>query len=106
MQNLTANAIKAVQDQSGSKITWHSYVKGENICLAISDNGPGLSKEQLKPLFESESAVNLKSGLGFHIVRDLAKAIGCQISVLNMAVKGTHFELTLHNTHSLIFLSR
>jgi signal transduction histidine kinase len=95
MQNLTANAVKVLQNQPDGKITWNAYLKGENICITISDNGPGLSQEQAKQLFEKESVVNLRTGLGFHIIRDLAKAIGCQVSLINIASKGTHFELAL-----------
>jgi signal transduction histidine kinase len=93
MQNLTANAVKALQNQVDGKICWKAYAQGENIRIAISDNGPGLSQEQAKQLFERESVVNLKTGLGFHIVRDLARSIGCKLLLDSLPGEGTRFEL-------------
>ncbi len=49
---------------------------------SISDNGPGIAAAQLKALYEDDAAISgARQGLGLHIIRDMAKAIGCVITL-------------------------
>ena len=63
--------------------------------LSIKDNGAGANKEQIKALFEEHDSVNTKTGLGLHIIRDLAKAIGCEIKMDAQNNVGTTFTLAI-----------
>ncbi|MEZ4904048.1 MAG: HAMP domain-containing sensor histidine kinase [Spirosomataceae bacterium] len=93
MQNLTNNAIKALKNTSNAKIEWIARQEQGKIVLAIIDNGPGVSAQQLNALYSEEASMGIKTGLGLHLIRDLAKAIACQISVESTPHIGTAFQL-------------
>ena len=95
MHNLTANAIKILKDKPNATIDWSCYQKDNQIMLSIKDNGAGANKEQIKALFEEHDSVNTKTGLGLHIIRDLAKAIGCEIKMDAQNNVGTTFTLAI-----------
>jgi signal transduction histidine kinase len=63
------------------------------VVLIISDNGPGLSEDMIQTLYNSDRAISGKTGLGLHLIRDLAKAIACQISVQSEPGVGSKFRL-------------
>ena len=94
MQNLTANAIKALDNRAEGSIEWKAVKeKGETI-LSITDNGPGINEEQAKALYQEGSSFNAKTGFGHHLIRDLAKAIRYRISVESAPGEGTRFVLS------------
>jgi signal transduction histidine kinase/tetratricopeptide (TPR) repeat protein len=115
MQNLTSNAIQALNnkpdriggpridgDAAGSPerfqpghIQWQAQSENGRVVLTISDNGSGMSESQLNALYTDDAAISGKSGLGLHLIRDLAKAIACQISVRSEPGTGTEFRLVL-----------
>ncbi len=95
MQNLTANAIKALQQTSGAAIEWKAWSEQDKIYFSITDNGPGISADQASTLFSETSITGAKHGLGLHIIRDLAKAIKCSVTVAPQAAGGTSFILSL-----------
>ena len=95
MQNLTANAVKALAGMSGASIVWKAWRSGGTVYCSISDNGPGISASQLKALYEDDAAITgAWQGLGLHIIRDMAKAIGCVVTLKPQAV-GAAFELAI-----------
>jgi C4-dicarboxylate-specific signal transduction histidine kinase len=81
MHNLTNNSIKALGTTPGSFISWKAWEDGSQKYLSITDNGPGATQEAFKPLYDDSAPIGSKNGLGLHIVRDLAKAINCQLLV-------------------------
>ena len=93
MQNLTSNALKALQNTPGGNIDWSARVVGDKTVLEIRDNGPGIQPEQAKALFSDTPAVNARTGFGLHLVRDLARAIHYTISVDSQPGLGTRFIL-------------
>ena len=95
MCNLTANASKALQVVSGAEIAWKAWEEENNVYLSISDNGPGVSSQQVKALYDETVTSGAKTGLGLHIIRDLAKAIGCVITLNAQKKEGTEFILCL-----------
>jgi len=93
MQNLTANAVKALANTPDARIEWKAFKEGEKILLSITDNGPGISGEQVKALYEDSAGVNSKTGFGMHLIRDLAKAIRYTVSISSQPGQGTTFTL-------------
>ncbi len=98
MTNLTANAVKALRGVSGGAIVWRARRAPDgSVFCSISDNGPGIAAAQLKALYEDDAAISgARQGLGLHIIRDMAKAIGCVITLRPQPV-GAAFELALAN---------
>lgn len=95
IRNLTSNAIKALEKTPNATIVWKSWQENERYYLSISDNGSGATQEQFKALYDETEVVGIKTGLGLHLIRDLAKAIDCLIAVETHADKGTVFVLSL-----------
>ncbi|WP_207512915.1 ATP-binding protein [Longitalea luteola] len=95
MRNLTGNAIKAVANTTNATVEWKAWEQNGNKYLSITDNGGGATDQQLEALFNDASPVGIKSGLGLHLVRDLAKTIACSISVHTAPGKGTAFQLSM-----------
>jgi signal transduction histidine kinase len=93
MRNFTSNAIKASEHTPNATICWKAYQKNNKTFLAITDNGPGASSEQLKALYDDKEVVGIKSGLGLHLIRDLAKSINATITIEPNQGNGTTFTL-------------
>ncbi len=96
IRNLTGNAIKAISkvkpDYSG-QIIWKAFQENNQNFLSITDNGAGATEDQFKALYDDSQVVGIKTGLGLHLIRDLANAIDCEISVKSSLESGTVFLL-------------
>ena len=92
IRNLTGNAIKALDKIENPTIDWKAWQEDSHTYLSITDNGSGASQEQFKALYDDKEVVGIKSGLGLHLIRDLAKAINCEIAV-DSSTTGTTFTL-------------
>lgn len=95
MQNLTSNAVKVLKDIPGTTVEWKVIPGEKSTILSIADNGPGLSPDQAKALTNESITDNARDGFGFHVIRDLAKAIQCQLEVKTEPGKGTIFSLII-----------
>ncbi|MDR6966584.1 signal transduction histidine kinase [Flavobacterium arsenatis] len=93
IRNLTGNAIKALEKTTNPTIVWKAWKENEKIYLSVSDNGPGINQDQFKALYDDKEVIGIKSGLGLHLIRDLAKSINCEISVTSEPTQGTIFTL-------------
>ena len=93
VRNLTSNAINVFTSTQNPTIIWKAWSENEKVHLSIHDNGPGASLEKFKALYDEKVVVGIKTGLGLHLIRDLAKAINCEISVDSKIGKGTTFTL-------------
>ena len=95
IRNLTSNAIKALNETEKPTIIWKAWQENNISYLSISDNGKGAENEQFKALYDDKEVAGIKSGLGLHLIRDLAKAIDCQIQVNSKVNEGATFTLKL-----------
>ncbi|MEZ4839638.1 ATP-binding protein [Flavobacterium sp.] len=95
IRNLTGNAIKALKEIENPTIKWKAWQENGKFYLSISDNGKGADSEQFKALYDDKEVVGIKSGLGLHLIRDLARAIHCEITVDSKLGEGTTFTLKL-----------
>ena len=95
MHNLTSNAIKALNNTSNGTIEWKAFEQNGKAILSITDNGPGVTNEQLKALYDETANSGSRHGLGLHIIRDLAKTIGCTVILQPEMKKGTTFFLNI-----------
>lgn len=94
IRNLTGNAIKALEKVNNPTINWKAWQEKGNTYLSVTDNGSGGTQEQFKALYDDTEVIGIKTGLGLHLIRDLAKAINCQISVDSKQDVGTTFTLS------------
>ncbi len=93
IRNLTSNAINVFTSTHNPHIVWKAYEEKEKPVLAITDNGPGADNEKFRALYDETEVIGIKTGLGLHLIRDLAKAIDCKIEVESEKEKGTTFTL-------------
>lgn len=95
IRNLTSNAINVFTSAQNPTIIWKAWQENGKSYLSISDNGKGADSDRFKALYDDKEVVGIKSGLGLHLIRDLAKAIDCEITVDSKLNEGTTFILTL-----------
>ncbi|HLP63572.1 tetratricopeptide repeat protein [Flavobacterium sp.] len=95
VRNLTGNAVKALVNVPHPMIIWKAFQENGNTYLSITDNGKGATDEEFKALYDEKEVSGIKSGLGLHLIRDLAKAIDCQIKVDTKVNEGTTITLKL-----------
>ena len=95
LQNLTANSIKALRQTPQAEICWQAWKQDDKTYLSITDNGPGIRKEELRALYDEKASRGSKNGLGLHIIRDLAKAIGCSINFRPATGSGAEFIIAI-----------
>ena len=93
MRNLTGNAIKALDKTPNAQIIWKAWQENGKNFLSITDNGPGGTQEKFKALYDESEVIGIKSGLGLHLIRDLANAINCKIEVCSKLNAGATFTL-------------
>ena len=106
IRNLTSNAINVLAEYVTSsaiekQIVWKAWQENGKKYLSITDNGPGASSENFKALYDDTQVVGIKSGLGLHLIRDLAKAIDCEIVVESKIDVETTFILKFKDLNSL-----
>lgn len=94
IRNLTANSIKALGQTTNAEIIWVAWTESNKTYLSIKDNGPGAKEEKFKALYSENEVVGINTGLGLHLIRDLASAINCKINVESSIGEGTKFILT------------
>lgn len=95
IRNLTGNAIKALEKTENPKIEWNAYTENGKTILTISDNGPGGTKEQFRALYDDLTVTGISTGLGLHLIRDLAKIINATITVNTTIGTGTTISIML-----------
>lgn len=100
IRNLTSNSINVVSTAVNPTIIWEAWQEKEICYLSIQDNGAGSSEDKFRALYDDTEVIGIKSGLGLHLIRDLAKAIHCNITVDSKINKGTTFILTFHQIES------
>lgn len=100
--NLIGNAIKFTQEGGCIKV-YLDRIK-DNVILNVSDNGPGIPKNDIKHLFQKFSKImysykNISkvkgSGLGLYISQKIIDLHHGEISVESKLGKGTSFIVTL-----------
>jgi len=100
MLNLLSNAIKFTP--SGGRITVACKDNGQMVEVQVSDTGVGIPAEKIEHIFEpfvqlerGQTAASAGTGLGLAISRDLARAMGGDLSATSKIDAGSTFTLTL-----------
>jgi signal transduction histidine kinase len=98
--NLLSNAVKFTA--GGGHVTVRSREQDGTVAIDVTDTGVGVAPESLASIFEpfvqvraDYTARNEGTGLGLAISRDLARAMGGELSATSEVGRGSTFTLTL-----------
>ncbi|MBU0973423.1 MAG: histidine kinase, partial [Proteobacteria bacterium] len=94
--NILINAAQAIAEKGEIRI--HTYVTGQDVKIAISDTGSGISPANLPKIFDpffTTKAVGKGTGLGMNIAYNIIKEHKGIIEVTSEIGKGTCFTITL-----------
>ena len=98
--NLLANAVKFTP--AGGRITIACAPAGERVAVTVADTGPGIAEDQQSAIFapfvqlgRSLTSGHEGTGLGLAISRDLARAMGGELTVQSIPGEGATFTLAL-----------
>lgn len=93
--NLLKNAMEAVASPGG-KIALKAIPVSHGIHIAITDNGCGITPEQMETIFSPFVTFKKNgTGLGLSITKQIIEAHGGNIQVKSIPGKGTCFEIFL-----------
>jgi two-component system nitrogen regulation sensor histidine kinase NtrY len=94
--NLIENALQAVAGSGVITVSVSPTEDGRGVCVAVSDDGPGLDaaaqRRAFEPFFSTKKA---GSGLGLTLVRKTALDHGGDVRLESNSGRGTRAVLTL-----------
>ncbi|MDQ2780644.1 MAG: PAS domain-containing protein [Pseudomonadota bacterium] len=99
LANLLSNAIK--YNRRGGWVRISAQTEGDQVAIAFSDSGPGLSAEQIARLFKPFERLGAArgpvagTGLGLALSLELAEAMGGHVSAASGEGVGSTFTLWL-----------
>ncbi len=96
MVNLLANAHQ--HTPTGTRVTVSGRVAGDEVCLTVQDDGPGIPTAELEAVFQRfyrRAAGDGGSGLGLAIARGLVELHGGRIWAESDPGRGTAFHVAL-----------
>jgi signal transduction histidine kinase len=102
--NLLSNAVKFTP--AGGRITVSAAAASNSVVMRVADNGIGMPAEKLPTIFDPFVQVDASrtrpaegTGLGLAISRDLARAMGGDLTVESEVGAGSTFTLVLPRSH-------
>ncbi|TCC93062.1 CheR family methyltransferase [Pedobacter hiemivivus] len=96
MLNLVTNAIKFSHPDRLPEISIKTEKKAQFILLTITDNGIGITKEEVDHIFKKYKRVNIAAegtGIGLYLIRKIVNASGGKIEVECAIDKGCTFKI-------------
>ena len=105
--NLLSNAMKFTE--RGGRISVSSFADGEHAGIRVADTGVGIAADKLESIFEPFVQIGRTFatshegvGLGLAISRDLARAMGGDLTAKSVPGVGSNFELTLQRAGATV----
>jgi signal transduction histidine kinase len=94
--NLCVNAIQAMQEPGGGRLTVRARADGAGVLVEVSDTGKGIDAEAKAHIFEPFFTTKATgTGLGLAIVRQAAEAHGGTVEVDSAPGAGATFRVRL-----------
>lgn len=110
IRNILSNSVKFTPD--GGEIKMVAEEQDQQICLTISDNGVGMTRERVDDVMkdgEHESTLGTNNergtGLGFQMAKDFIRMSGGEISMSSEVGKGTSVTILLPKSDELVEIS-
>jgi len=95
--NLISNAVKYTNN--GGNISIASLLKGDEVCITVSDNGAGIKEQDIGKIFNRfvrlDDNKNIQgTGIGLAVVKEVTEANNGFVSVLSEWGAGSTFSVT------------
>ncbi|TMO77510.1 hybrid sensor histidine kinase/response regulator [Pseudoalteromonas sp. S3776] len=96
VQNFLSNAFRYAHD---GKVLLGCRRKGQNLCIQVIDNGPGIPHEKQQQVFEQFTQLSTKLvgpkglGLGLNIAKSLAEILDHKLGLLSKVNCGSTFSV-------------
>ncbi len=101
LKNLVGNALRYAPPESGP-VQLTVVAEPDALVLSVRDQGPGLTADQREhlgePFYRSDSSRARETGgtgLGLYLTRQVARAHGGELRLVDEDLPGTHFEARL-----------
>jgi nitrogen fixation/metabolism regulation signal transduction histidine kinase len=97
--NLVKNAMDALEHTPQAAISLKLYLHLQQICIEITDNGPGIDKDAMNKIFIPFFTTKKKgSGIGLSLSQQIIQMHGGQLKVISPGVNGngTTFYILLN----------
>ncbi len=117
--NLLSNAVKFSPEGSSIDIRTKLNEYGDEVCVTVADQGPGIPEEDRERIFEpfiraSQTSSTEGTGLGLALTRSLVQRLGGRLWVDAAPGGGSEFSFTLpvagfaaeHGGHGLVKVRR
>jgi len=99
--NLVVNALDAAAASTTPRVTIRTAVRGEEVDVAVRDNGPGLTADVQQHLFESFFTTKPQGlGLGLPIVHSIVERHHGRVRAENAEEGGAIFRVMMPGTRS------
>ena len=93
--NLVKNAIQAMPEKKTPKIDINVSTNNGNVVITVSDNGSGVSEENIDKVFEPKFTTKTSGmGLGLAMVKNIVETYKGTITFKTEKDKGTVFRVT------------
>jgi signal transduction histidine kinase len=95
--NLIMNSLQAMEDGGGKLLIETSAPTDAEICVVISDTGPGIPDDAMTKIFQPYFTTKKPgegTGLGLFVTKTLVENMGGRIEVRSRRNKGTTFAVT------------
>ncbi|MCB0282355.1 MAG: HAMP domain-containing histidine kinase [Calditrichae bacterium] len=104
--NLIRNSLDAMYGQDDAELTFESGIRDEKVWFSVSDNGPGISEENQKKVFDPFFSTKPKAsdvasgkptgtGLGLHMCMQMVHSYKGNIELESKPGKGTAIRVIL-----------
>ncbi|MBL8211131.1 MAG: hypothetical protein JNK87_10490 [Bryobacterales bacterium] len=88
--NLLRNAVEAIPPATAGNVTLRATAAPSQVCIEVTDTGPGLSSEAAASLFQPFFTTKVSgTGLGLAITRKLIASLGGSLNLESPAAGGT-----------------
>jgi signal transduction histidine kinase len=96
LTNLLSNSLKALKGRSEPKIRVSQIIVGDMVTLAVTDNGIGMDKTQVRDIFTPFcSGFSEGTGIGMSLVFQFAQRMGWEIEVNSEINVGTTITIAM-----------
>jgi signal transduction histidine kinase len=99
LKNIIGNAYKYLRkDNPSSSVQVKASLEGNELKIAVSDNGEGIASEHLNKIFDMfyrASKTSPGSGLGLYICREIIQKIKGSIDLQSTVNEGTRVMITI-----------